>query len=223
MNLCWIVVVHSRCCGEIKSMALYLEGVILGLPLMFLMGPVLMTLLQESLQKGFVGGWFVALGILVGDALCLLLCYAGLSQIASAAWVQPTLTVAGSLVLCAFGVGVFFSKPRTIESKETIPSASLAAAFSKGFVVNAINPFVLTFWLGCMSLANARFNGSFASISLFFSGTLTVIFLSDVSKAYFASFLRKWIHTHRLQVFHRITGLFLIASGLYLLGKHLLS
>ncbi len=204
-------------------MTLYVEGVLLGLPLMFLMGPVLMTLLQESLQKGFAGGLFVALGILAGDALCLLVCYGGLSRVVSAPWVQHALTVTGSLVLFAFGVGVFFSKPKIIESTEAIPSASLAAAFSKGFVVNCVNPFVLTFWLGCMSLANARFGGSFSSIGLFFSGTLTVIFVSDVSKAYFASFLKTWIRAHRLQIFHRITGAFLIASGVYLLGKHLLS
>ncbi|MCB9643526.1 MAG: LysE family translocator [Myxococcales bacterium] len=200
-------------------MSLYLEGVVLGLPLMFLMGPVLVTLLQESLQKGFAGGFFVALGIIVGDTLCLLLYYWGLSQVVSASWTQQAFTIGGSLVLFAFGLGVFFSKPPEIPELMDNTPTSFSMSFVKGFLINFVNPFVLTFWLGCMSLAKSRLGNNFSAVGLFFLGTLTVIFVSDVSKAYLASFLKRWIKSKALLVLNRITGIFLLVSGIYLFTR----
>jgi len=46
------------------------NGVIYGLVLAVLVGPVFFTLIQTSIERGFKSGVYVAIGISLSDALC---------------------------------------------------------------------------------------------------------------------------------------------------------
>ena len=54
-----------------------LNGVISGLVLACLIGPVFFTLLQTSIERGFWSGFFVAIGVSLSDAIYIALCYLG--------------------------------------------------------------------------------------------------------------------------------------------------
>lgn len=54
-----------------------LAGLGLGLATALLLGPVFFTLLRAALAHGFLGGAWVAAGIIVSDVVALLLCASG--------------------------------------------------------------------------------------------------------------------------------------------------
>jgi len=54
---------------------IFLEGLIIGIGMILFVGPVFFTMLQVTLMRGFWAGFFVALGIIISDIACLLLCF----------------------------------------------------------------------------------------------------------------------------------------------------
>ena len=50
---------------------IFFEGILAGLPLALLIGPVLFTLLQGSLRHGWRGGMAVAIGISISDVVAV--------------------------------------------------------------------------------------------------------------------------------------------------------
>lgn len=202
-------------------MQLYLEGLLLGVPLIFLVGPVLITLLQISLQYGFKAGFFVAIGITAGDILYILFCYWGASQLLSRPLAQQILGLAGGGVLLLFGLAVLLHRPSSSEqiATPTLKNKHFFASFVKGFLINFVNPFVLTFWVGSVGLVASRHHFSFSKVSLFFLGTITVIFVSDTLKALLAARLKSLLSPSLLLWLHRTAGAGLFCCGLYLLWR----
>ena len=57
-----------------------LNGVIYGIVLAFLVGPVFFTILQTSIERGFRSGFFVAMGVSLSDAFYISISYLGVYQ-----------------------------------------------------------------------------------------------------------------------------------------------
>ena len=84
------------------------NGILIGIMLSFMAGPALFMLLQTSLHRGFRYGWYFAFGILVSDALVLLLIWRGISQFLgedprSNIW----FSMIGGIILILFGAYTF--------------------------------------------------------------------------------------------------------------------
>ncbi|MBK7651998.1 MAG: LysE family transporter [Flammeovirgaceae bacterium] len=57
-----------------------INGLKLGIVLIFLVGPVFFTIIQTSVERGFWSGVVVSLGVSVSDILYVTICYFGLVQ-----------------------------------------------------------------------------------------------------------------------------------------------
>lgn len=89
------------------------EGIKVGLLLSLLAGPILFTLLQTGIEKGFRAGLAVGSGIWISDVLFIVAVYYGLSYVKNFVSGQAfvlTLGIIGGLLLVIFGVGSLLQK-----------------------------------------------------------------------------------------------------------------
>ena len=194
----------------------FLEGFLIGLGTVIFIGPVLFTLLQISLDHGYKAGLSVALGIIVSDILIVALFYLGLIDFFTDEAVQFWLAIAGSAIL--FGLGLkYILKPYTPKPVVTKPSlANISVSFSKGFLVNFVNPFVFMVWLSIVSVAKEKFDAE-TDVQVFLVASLVGIFATDALKVLLAGKLQKILNPKFLKKLFRLIGLILIGFGIRLL------
>lgn len=185
-----------------------LEGILFGLGTMIFIGPVLFTLLNASVQHGFSGGFSVALGILLSDVLVVSICLLGLYQIFEKYVSEFSLGIAGIAILSLLSIRFFFFPAIDASAKAKKGIKNLVEGISYGFLVNFVNPFVFAVWLGTIAYATEKY-GKEASID-FIVAMIGSIFFIDLTRAYFAVYLRKWLNPKSLKLLFRIFALILL-------------
>ncbi len=202
------------------------EGIGLGLVLAILTGPAFFALLQTSIRNGYKSGIAFAIGIFVSDTTLILLAYLGALQLFNDPKNNFIIGIIGGTILIMFGIFNIFQKhPLDMESgegevekllpkKTTLPIAAL-----KGFAINLINPFVIIFWIGIVSVESTRYKFSQIDIILLFTATLLTVLGTDILKALAAQKITTFLSPNILLWVNRIAGLILIISGGTLIWK----
>ena len=93
-------------------MEIIIKGIISGVVLAILVGPVFFTILQTSIERGFGSGVLVAVGVALSDTMYIILSYLGLSQIFDSQSAQLYLGYIGGFILLCFGLYYLFIKSR---------------------------------------------------------------------------------------------------------------
>ena len=122
-------------------------GVQYGLLLSILVGPLLLLLVQSCIERGVLAGLVAGSGIWTSDLLFVVgvqLSYAHFEVATRHPLFSMVLGGAGGLFL--IGVGVHLIRTRETPLRH-LSSRSLASDWSKGFLVNTLNPFTVFFWL----------------------------------------------------------------------------
>jgi threonine/homoserine/homoserine lactone efflux protein len=201
-------------------MLIVFKGVQLGVVLAFLVGPVFFTIIQTSVEKGFLNGALVALGVSLSDILYVTICYFGLFQFLHDAGSKKNMAIAGGVILIGFGLYHLFVKARRSKSVSFHAAAETKPLkyILKGFIINGVTPMVLIFWIGTISIATIDFGYSTGlEFFIFFTALLVTVLCTDLLKAFLADKLRRLI-THRfLTIMNVVVGIFLIAFGIRLL------
>ena len=202
------------------AMEIIFNGIKLGIVLAFLIGPVFFTIIQTSIERGFGNGVLVSLGVSLSDAVYVAICYFGLVQFINNPDFRFFLANAGGGVLILFGIYHLFIKSRRkmTASMDVASEKKMYRYFIKGFIINAMSPMVLIFWIGAISIASLDFGyAKGLEFFVFFSAVLGTVLSTDILKAYLADKLRRLI-THRLLVTINIAvGICLIIFGARLL------
>jgi len=198
-----------------------INGMLFGLTLSIMIGPVFFMLLQASLEKGFKYGVFIALGINVSDIAYILLVHWGAGTLLSADEMKPYMGPIGGLVLVAFGVASLFKQSNrgpsaTTEMTHDHSHGNIFKYFLKGFFVNTLSPFVPIFWIAAVAMATGKYGlGTWQNIA-FFVVVLFTLLVADMTKAFLAGKLRKLITEKLLKRVNIAVGLILIAFGIRL-------
>src|SRR5690242_4342983 len=139
-------------------MEIILKGIVYGIVLAFLIGPVFFTILQTSIERGFWCGVFVAIGVSLSDAVYILVSYLGLIQFMEAENFRPYLAYGGGLILLLFGLYYLLIKSRKLAQMDTreIQAKSWIRLAAKGFIINGLSPMVLFFWLATVGVATTQ-------------------------------------------------------------------
>jgi len=192
----------------------FLEGYLLGLGLILLIGPVLFVLLQSTLEGGRTQGLAVALGIFISDIIAILLCGLGFEAWLRSPAVEPWLALSGAGLLLGFGLHSLF-KPK-LQRPKGPKALDLLTAFGRGFLINFVNPFVFMIWLGIVALGSAR-HGENRSLVAFMSGSVLAVLSLDCLKVLFAHRLNPLLNPKHLRWLLRSSGFILLAFGTRLL------
>jgi threonine/homoserine/homoserine lactone efflux protein len=196
------------------------KGVVSGIVLAFLIGPVFFTIIQTSIERGFSKGVLVAIGVSASDAVYIVFSYLGLSTLIADQSMQEYLGYAGGIVLVSFGIYYLFVKSKKLVYHPANPpkQAGFFRYLAKGFVINGISPMVLVFWIGTVGLATSEFGYTTTmQASIYFSTIVATVFITDVIKAKLADKLRILITTRFIRILNITLGIVFIAFGIRLL------
>lgn len=200
-------------------MQAFLEGLLFGLGMIAFIGPVFFYLLQTTLQAGFWAGATVALSIVLGDLLCIVLCSFGAIPFFENPDNKFWLGIAGGLILLGMGLKYMF-KPKIHANEcvvdKTISKSAYLNYFLNGFLINFVNPFVFAVWIGVIGYSQTKFGTGWPLI-LFLAASLLGIFITDMSKVFFAQKIKQLIKETFLLKLYRIIGILLTIFGLRLL------
>ncbi len=201
-------------------MQFILEGILAGLGLAILLGPIFIALTQTSIEKGLKAGLTVGTGIWLSDLLIIVFSFLfvqTLNSIISADGFKFYLGTIGGAVLMLFGIGSFFSKI-DLENKNTKHSVkNYMGFFLKGFIVNTVNPFTFIFWIGMISTYVIGRQCTTNESILFLSSIFATIIFTDGLKVIVAKMLRSKLKERQIKIFSRVAGIGLFSFGLFLI------
>jgi threonine/homoserine/homoserine lactone efflux protein len=206
-------------------MEIILKGILSGIVLAFLIGPVFFTLLQTSIERGFSSGVFVAIGISLSDSFYILISYFGLTQFMAAPNFRHYMAYAGGIILLLFGLYYLFIKSRKLAQYDSdkVDNASGLRLAAKGFLINGLSPMVLFFWLATVSVATTQLGyGSQKKALIFFASIVVTVFTTDIMKAKLADKLRTLITPKVIQIMNIVLGVVMVvfAGKLILFPDH---
>jgi threonine/homoserine/homoserine lactone efflux protein len=202
------------------------EGIGLGLTLAILTGPAFFALLQTSIRNGYKSGIAFALGVFISDTTLISLSYLGVLNLFSNPKNSFITGIIGGTIMIVFGIFNIFQKhPLELQQgkakvEKLLPAkATLTVSTLKGFAINLVNPFVIIFWIGVVSVESTRYKFSEADVFSLFGSALLTVFGTDILKALAANKITLLLSPKILLWINRIAGVILIISGLSLIWK----
>ena len=193
-----------------------LTGIFLGFTTLLFIGPVFFYLLKSSIESGFKAGVAVAVGIIIGDIICVLLALFGFGSFFESPENQKIFAGVGGIILLFFGLKYFF-KPNLNDSKSKINSSKSVLIYGvNGFLINFVNPFVFAVWFGFYTLNISKYDKE-DSVVLSLIITLLVIFATDILKVFFAQKLIPFLTKKRLVKLFKIFGVIMVGFSIRLI------
>jgi len=197
-----------------------LEGILIGLTLSVLLGPIFIVLIQASIEKGTKAGILAASGIWISDLIFIILAMSFVNRIGSYINNESItfwLGIIGGLVLIGIGIATFMRKASIQFDKSEMGRTGLISYLIKGFMVNTVNPFTFFFWLGTIPTLAVNRDLNLTETWLLTGGVLGTIIFTDSLKIFLAKLIRKLINERTLNLINKIAGSALIIFGFVLL------
>lgn len=194
-----------------------LKGITFGLVLALLIGPVFFTLIETGIEKGFAKGFMVAIGISLSDTMYILVSYFGLTSLLARDTMDTYLGLAGGIILIGFGAFSFFKSRQKKSQSLKLKAKGLKRFIFRGFMINGLNPMVLFFWVGAISVATVEYRFQDNDVIIFFASIIATVFITDLLKLYLAHRLRAFVTSRFIKILNIITGSVMVIFGIRLL------
>lgn len=195
-----------------------IKGISLGLLLAISLGPIVFTVIKQSIANGRKGGFAFIAGISCADILLVILSniFSNLFHLLTAH--KRTLAVVASIFLIIVGVYfLFFKKPGDELGGKELPvfdTGDYMKIFSMGFVMNIFNPGIIVFWL---TWATTFIGDTLNQRLLIFGTALLLALATDVAKVMLASKIRQKLTARNIHLVNQINGVILIGFGLVII------
>ena len=195
-----------------------LKGVTLGLLLSISVGPVLFSVIKQSLNNGHKGGMAFILGVSASDISLVLVSNFFTELFRSLSLHKKEIAIAGCIFLLSMGIYfLFFKKVKVNEEGKQVLAfrkRDYAQIFLSGYFMNTLNPAVFIFWV---TVSTAMLNHTIQQRIIIFITCLAVVFSADVAKVMLAGKIRNRLTPHNIHIINRINGLILIGFGIALI------
>lgn len=212
-----------------------LNGILSGVFLSFLIGPVFFVLLETSIKKGAINAIFVNIGVLISDVLYLLLAYFFAQEVLEKLHQNEYVKYIAGAVFIGMGIAsilkrdnpqkkkkinvdeVLDSVDGKIDGKADLPKKFKASTaiglILKGMGLNAINPGVLLYWVAACTAATEQLHIQTGQMFYYFSATLSTMFGVDMIKIYFAGKLKTKLNDKTISYISLVIGGIFIVIG----------
>src|SRR5207244_6755336 len=119
-------------------------------------GPVIFTIVKQSLNNGHTGGFSFVAGVWLSDILLVIISNAFSAFVTGLLEYKNVIGYIGSVFLIAMGIYYLFFKKVTLRTNAEgnmmrFRKRDILKIFSSGFFLNTLNPSVFIFWLGTAS------------------------------------------------------------------------
>jgi threonine/homoserine/homoserine lactone efflux protein len=198
-----------------------LKGLALGVVLALSVGPIIFTIIKQSITVGHKGGLSFVAGVWLSDIILVILSNVFTEWVARLLQYQKMIGYGGASFLIAMGIYFFFFKKVHLKSTggnehaDHLSTYEMMRIFASGFIINTLNPGVLIFWLGNATVLSLTH--TFQERIIIFSVCLLINMAADVGKVMMAGKLRKRLTVHNLSIINKISGAILVAFGIALL------
>ena len=195
-----------------------LKGLTLGLLLSISVGPVIFSIIKQSLNNGHRGGLAFIIGVSISDIALVLVSNVFTELFTSINEHRQIIGIVGSLFLIGVGVYfLFFKKVKVDEGGKQVfkfRKRDYIKIVVSGFLMNTLNPAVFIFWL---STSTAFIIHSINERLTIFITCLVFVFTADFAKVMLAHKIRSRLTVHNIHIINRVNGIILIGFGIVLI------
>lgn len=205
-----------------------LKGFAISLLLIFSVGPVIFTIIKQSINHGRRGGFSFIVGVWISDLIWIVLSNGFSEAIKTLMDFKIPIGIAGCIFL--IGMGIYFAFIKKIKPRQQRESVEVVgdeytptgkrtnyfAIMSSGFIINTLNPAVISFWvIMAASLASVY---SFYDRIIIFTTCLGVNMLADVGKVMGAGYIGKRLSDRVVLIINRVSGVLYLIFGVVILA-----
>jgi threonine/homoserine/homoserine lactone efflux protein len=195
-----------------------ISGLTLGCILALSVGPVIFTIIKQSLNNGHTGGFSFVAGVWLSDIILVVISNAFSTLVTDLLEYKNIIGYIGSAFLVVIGIYYLFFKKvslRTDADGKTVRfrKTDMIKIFSSGFFLNTLNPSVFIFWLGS---ATAFAKYTFNQRMLVFLVCLAFNIAADIIKVLLAGKLRNRLTLHNISLINKVSGVILAGFGIAL-------
>jgi len=195
-----------------------LKGLTFGLLLSIAVGPVLFSVIKQSLNNGHKGGMAFVLGVSASDITLVLISNLFTELFNSLQAYKTEVGIAGCIFLVSIGIFfLFFKKVKVNEQGQQVfifRKRDYAKIFLSGYFMNTLNPAVFIFWI---TTSTAVITHTVNQRIAVFVTCLVWVFGTDVLKVFLAGKIRNKLTPHNIHIINRINGIILIVFGIALI------
>lgn len=195
------------------------KGLTLGLLLSIAVGPVLFSVIKQSINNGLKGGLAFAFGVSVSDISLVVASNIFTELFTSLNTKREAIGIIGSTFLVSVGIYyLFFKKVKVNEQGAQllrIRKRDYAKIFLSGFFMNTLNPAIIIFWL---TTSTAFIDHQLNQRILIFSIALVFVLAGDILKVVLAGKLRQRLTVKNISLLNRLNGIILIGFGIALMA-----
>ena len=196
-----------------------IKGLALGLLLAISMGPVIFSIIKQSISNGHRGGLAFVFGVSASDLTLVLVSNIFTELFNRLLKFEKVIGLGGSALLIGIGVYfLFFKKIKLNELGDGIEMKRSAGDYAKiffaGYFMNTLNPSVIAFWFTwATAFITIPVNERIAT----FAVCLSVVFIFDLLKVFLANRLRSRLTQKTITLINKISGTVLIIFGIILI------
>ncbi|HSN07768.1 MAG TPA: LysE family transporter [Hanamia sp.] len=195
-----------------------LKGIAMGLLLVISVGPVIFTIIKQSINNGKGGGFSFVIGVWISDFLLVVLSNLFSELVTTVMDFKMQIGIAGSIFLMGMGIFYIFFKKVHIHPEDVympLKTSDHAKIVLQGFLLNTLNPAVIAFWLTAATAIAV--SHSIRDRIIIFATALILNMSADVAKVTLAGKLRKKLTVKNIRLINKISGLILVIFGTVLL------
>lgn len=198
--------------------AALLKGIAIGFMLSITVGPVIFSIIKQSINNGYKGGFAFIAGVSASDIGLVLISQLFTELFSDLIEYKNPIGIGGSVLLIILGVYVFFFKKVKVNADGAhiikMRKRDMLKVFLSGFFMNILNPGVIAFWL---VIATSVVDMSLQYRIIMFTTCLVFVLLADTAKVLLAGRLRTKLTPHNIHLINKISGLVLMGFGVALI------
>ncbi|MBC7948117.1 MAG: LysE family translocator [Chitinophagaceae bacterium] len=196
-----------------------IKGIGLGLLLSISVGPILFSIIKQSLNNGHKGGMAFVIGVSASDITLVLISNIFTELFNSLKSIRTEIGVAGCALLVSMGVYfLFFKKVKVNDdgkmAMRVFRKRDYLRVFISGFLMNTLNPACILFWI---TWSTAFIIHPIEQRIIIFLVCLLIVLALDVAKVMLAGKIRNRLTPHNIHIINRINGVILIVFGVALI------
>ncbi len=197
----------------------FLKGITVGFLLSLSVGPVIFSIIKQSLNNGHKGGMAFVLGVSASDIGLVLISNVFTELFSSISSHRTPIGIAGSIFLIVMGIYfLFFKKVNVDDRGQQIMSRfrkmDYAKIFASGFLMNTLNPAIFLFWI---TTSTTFVSHTVEQRLIIFITCLLFVLAADIAKVMLAGKIRNRLTPHNIHNINRLNGIILIGFGIALI------
>ena len=197
----------------------FIKGITLGFLLSLSVGPVIFSIIKQSLNNGHKGGMAFVLGVSASDIALVLISNVFTELFSSISTHRTQIGIVGSVFLIVMGFYFLFLKKVKVDGSgqqlmSRFSNSDYAKIFFSGFFMNTLNPAIFLFWI---TTSTTFVSHTIEQRLIIFITCLIFVLAGDIVKVMLAGKIRNRLTPHNIHNINRLNGIILIGFGIALI------